>query len=40
MYVSIRRYENVPDLTGLLRDIELEFAPLLHKMPGFIVNSL
>jgi len=36
MYVSIRRYENVPDLTGLLRDIELEFAPLLHKMPGFM----
>jgi hypothetical protein len=36
MYVSIRRYESVPDLTGLLRDIELQFAPLLHRMPGFV----
>lgn len=36
MFVSVRRYRNVPSLTALCSEIELEFVPRLKKSPGFI----
>ena len=36
MFVSVRRYRDVPSLTELCRDIELEFVPRLKRSPGFI----
>ncbi|MDJ0610244.1 MAG: hypothetical protein QNJ67_14800 [Kiloniellales bacterium] len=36
MFVSVRRYREVPSLTALCSDIELEFVPRLEKSPGFI----
>ena len=36
MFVSIRRYRDLPSLTALCRDIELEFVPRLKRSPGFI----
>ena len=36
MFVSIRRYRDLPSLTALCRDIELEFVPRLQRSPGFI----
>ena len=36
MFVSIRRYQDVPSITALCRDIELEFVPRLRRSPGFI----
>ena len=36
MFVSIRRYRDVPSLTALCRDIELDFVPRLKRSPGFI----
>jgi hypothetical protein len=36
MFVSIRRYRDVPSTTKLCRDIELEFAPRLKRSPGFV----
>lgn len=36
MFVSVRRYRDVPSVTALCRDIELEFVPRLKRSPGFI----
>ena len=36
MFVSIRRYQGVPSLQNLVRDIEMEFVPRLRRMPGFV----
>ena len=36
MFVSVRRYRNVPSVRALCRDIELEFVPRLERAPGFV----
>lgn len=36
MFVSIRRYRDVPSVTELCRDIEMDFLPRLRRMPGFV----
>jgi hypothetical protein len=36
MHVSVRRYRDVPDLAGFIRDVEIEFVPRLKSMPGFV----
>ena len=36
MFVSVRRYRDVPSLSALSREIETEFVPRLNRMPGFI----
>ncbi len=36
MFVSIRRYQSVPSLQKLVRDIEIDFVPRLRRMPGFV----
>jgi hypothetical protein len=36
MYVSIRRYRDVGDAAAFLNAIQLEFAPRLRRMPGFV----
>ena len=36
MFVSVRRYRDVPSVRALCRDIALEFVPRLKRSPGFI----
>ena len=36
MFVSVRRYRNVPSVNDLCRDIELDFVPRLRRSPGFV----
>lgn len=36
MFVSVRRYQDVPSLETLVREIEMEFVPRLKRTPGFI----
>ncbi len=36
MFVSVRRYRNVPSVNALCRDIELQFVPRLERSPGFV----
>lgn len=36
MYVSVRRYKNVPDLAGFVRDVKIDFVPKLKALPGFV----
>ncbi len=36
MFVSVRRYRDVPSVRELCRDIELAFVPQLKRTPGFV----